>query len=419
MSPQSIDQAIEQLSSSTKVPVTLLPDPEPEALWCPIISVDDNVLEPLDVFERRLPKKTLERAPHPDFDENGYPYWVIDDLRLPIQNGNGAAGRPVSEWRGQPSKHEEFRPGVWEPKARIADMDVNGVWASLNFCATHWGFAGSRFSLMHDPEVGLAAMRAFNEWMIEDWCGVYPDRLVSCQVPWMRDVDVAAQEVRRNAAAGFVSISFSENPEGQGCPSIHSGYWDPFFKACEETETVINLHVGSSGTALRPSSDSPADAWVALFPVSGIMASVDWIFAKIPVRFPNIKIALSEAGLSWVPMVIERLRRAYRQREASVVWGLSDPDPVELLRRNFFFASIEDPCGFRELDVIGDDHVMIETDYPHMDSSWPRTQSLVRSQLEHLAFDVVKKACFENAARLYRHPLPPDELLARSVVGAH
>ena len=112
-------------------------------------------------------------------------------------------------------------------------------------------------------------------------------------------------------------MSFSENPEGIGLPNIYSDHWDPFFAACEETETVLNLHVGSSGTIQRPSSNSPVEVTTALFPVNAVLASVDWIFAKIPLRFPQLKIALSEGGISWVPAILERLDRAYRQRAAS------------------------------------------------------------------------------------------------------
>jgi predicted TIM-barrel fold metal-dependent hydrolase len=204
-----------------------------------------------------------------------------------------------------------------------------------------------------------------------------------------------------------------------GYPSIHTGYWDPFFAACEETETVVNLHVGSSGRVTCPSTDSPQDVVVALFPLSGIAATVDWIYSKIPLRFPDIKIVLSEAGASWVPMVAERLGRAWKQVDAADAgWSRSDPSPVEVLRRNFWYASIEDPAAYQQLDLVGPTKLMVESDYPHRDSTWPLVQELLREMFPADASPtMIRDVCYGNAAALYQHPVPPDELLVASDVG--
>jgi hypothetical protein len=112
-----------------------------------------------------------------------------------------------------------------------------------------------------------------------------------------------------------------------------------------------------------------------------------------------------------VPMVIDRLNQLYRRRESyDKWWRAEDPTFVEVVQRNFWFTSIEDPSAFRNLDIIGDDRVMLEVDYPHSDSSWPDTQELVRSQLEPLEPQAVRRICYETAAELYHHPLPSDEM---------
>lgn len=393
--------------------VTFIDDPAPEALFCPVISVDDHVLEPPDAFDGRLPAAMAERAPRVVLDDEGMPWWLVEDKRLPVIMVNGAAGRVRSEWLGAARcRYEEFRQGVHDARARLDDMDLVGVWASLCFPSVLWGFAGWRFSRMKDPALGLACLRAYNDWMVEGWCATAPDRFIPCQLPWLADAQVAAAEIRRNAERGFRAVSFSENPEGLGFPPIYDERWAPFFAACEETGTVLNLHVGSSGKTANPSSMSPPDVIAALFPVSGIETVVDWIFARIPLRHPGLRIVLSEAGFSWVPMVTERLNRAYRMVEASEAWSVEDPDPAEVLRRNFFFASLEDPSGFRMLDLVGADRVMVEVDFPHMDSTWPNSQAMLRSELSHLAPAVVEDVCFRNAAALYRHPLPPDSLVS-------
>ena len=396
--------------------ITLLPEPEPRTLWCPIISVDDHLMEPFDIFTSRLPDALAERAPVIVEDERGLPFWRIDDAFFPITIANGASGRPLSEWYNAPQTLDDFRPGVSDVKARVRDMDINGVWASLCFPSFTWGFAGRRFSTMRDSEVGLACLRAYNDWVIEQWCGYDRARFIPCQVPWLRDPRVAATEILANAERGFRSVTFPETPERLGFPSIYSDEWDPFFRACEETSTVVNLHVGASGLVARPSAASPHEVEIALFPINGVMAMIDWLYARIPIRFPALNIALSEAGVSWLPMMMERLERAYRHVEASSVWSTADPHPNDLVRRNFWFTSIEDPSAFQLLDQIGEDKVMLETDYPHKDSTWPDTQELIRSELEHLPSRVVRKVAFETAARLYQHELPPTSWIDSSAI---
>jgi predicted TIM-barrel fold metal-dependent hydrolase len=400
-------------------PVTFIAEPEPEKLFCPIISVDDHLLEPGDLFENRLSAKLKDRAPRLGTGEDGAPWWVIDDVAVPILMLNGACGRIMSEWSLTAVRFDELRRGVWDSKARLHDMDIGGVWASLCFGSAIWGFAGTRFSKMSDPEVGLACLRAYNDWMLEEWCAADRNRYIPCQLPWLRDARVGAAEIYRNAARGVRAVSFSENPEGLGFPNVYDRSWDPFFAACEETGTVVNLHVGSSGTTQQPSSSSQEAVLTALFPASGLAALIDWVYSGVPIRFPGLTIALSEAGVSWVPMALERLRRAYRQAVGvGKGWPSDAPTPEELATRNFVFTSIEDHAGFRLLDIIGDDKVMVETDYPHYDSTWPECQKMIRSELVDLPADVIRKVCYENAARIYQHPLPPAHLLAASEVGA-
>jgi predicted TIM-barrel fold metal-dependent hydrolase len=147
--------------------------------------------------------------------------------------------------------------------------------------------------------------------------------------------------------------------------------------------------------------------------VNGLEALIDWIYAGVPVRFPRLRIALSEAGVSWVPMAIERLRRAYAH-DVGRSWPKGAPPPEELVRRNFAFCSIEDPSAFRMLDIIGEENIMVETDYPHFDSTWPLCQDMLRGQLQGLRPGATRKISYGNAARIYRTPGPPTEWVDRS-----
>ena len=255
MTAQTMDEWVqsEALLRGRPPTVRFIAPPPVEDLFCPLISVDDHVLEPPTLFDGRLPRRLAERAPAVAAGPGGLPMWVIDDRPWPVTMANGAAGRERTDWGFYCISFEETRPGVTDPTARLADMDLCGVWASLCFCSTVWGFAGTKFSTMKDPAVGLACLKAYNDWMIEEWCAAAPDRYIPCQLPWLPDPLAAAEEIRRNATRGFRAVSFSENPEGLGFPNIYSSHWEPFLAACEETGTVVNLHVGSSGTTRQPS----------------------------------------------------------------------------------------------------------------------------------------------------------------------
>jgi predicted TIM-barrel fold metal-dependent hydrolase len=384
----------------------LLPDPSPRRRRHTIISVDDHLVEPPDVFTKRLPAAYRDRAPRV-VEEDGRQYWLIDGgLELNV-GANAASGRsPDAPLGGISVRFDEMRRGAWDPDERVRDMDINGVYASLAFPSMVFSFAGQRFMRMRDPNLGRLCVEAYNDWVIDEWVAAHPDRLIPNQLTWLSDADLAAAEIRRNAERGFHAVSFSENPEKLGLPSLHTGYWDPFLAACEETTTVLNLHVGSSSQVMHPSSDAPVDTVTALFSVNSMLATVDWIYTGIPLRFPNIKIALSEGGIGWVPMILDRLDFLFdRPRTATWTESLS---PSDVLQRNFWFATLWDPSIFALRERIGVDHIMLEVDYPHVDSTWPDTQDLVDEHLKGVPDDDVRKITCLNAAALYQHPLPDD-----------
>ena len=153
---------------------------------------------------------------------------------------NAVAGRRPERVTLEPTRFEDMRRGCWDIDARIADMDINGVWASFNFPSQITGFSGRVFSQATDPELGLAVTRACNDWLYEDWWQPYPDRIIPCGITFLADPEAGAAEIRRNAERGFRSVTLPERPHRIGLPSIFSGYWDPMIAACQETGTVIS-----------------------------------------------------------------------------------------------------------------------------------------------------------------------------------
>ncbi len=388
--------------------VTFLPEPERRARWCTLISVDDHLVEPPHLFEGRLPARLQPLAPRVEIDDEGMEYWSYDSERHYKVGLNAVVGRPREELSFEPTRFDEMRRGAWDIDARVHDMDLNGVYASLNFPSSLAGFAGQRYQLgVSDPELALAVVRAANDWHHDEWAGSHPGRIIPCQVPWLLDPDLAAADVRANAARGFRAMTFPELPERLGLPSLHTGYWDPLLSACEETGTVVCLHVGSSSSAPTTSSDAPADTIGVLFFGWAMFAAVDWLYSRIPVRFPALRICLSEGGIGWVAGLLDRLDHVERYQHMYGTWTGIDLSPAEVLQRNFWFCAIEDRSGLEQRHRIGVDHICLESDYPHQDGTWPDTQEILRAQLAGVPADDVRKLTWENAARLFDFPVPP------------
>jgi predicted TIM-barrel fold metal-dependent hydrolase len=391
------------------VTATLLPDPEPRTRHYTIISVDDHLIEPADLFEGRMPQHLQEHAPKVVTFENGRETWVYEDNLYPQVGLNAVAGRAKEEWSMEPARFDEMRRGCYDIDARVRDMDLDGVYASLCFPSLIAGFAGTIFANSKDPELGLACLRAWNDWHIEEWAAPHPDRIIPLQLAWLRDPEIAAADVRRNAARGFKAVSFPENPVDLKLPSVHTDHWDPFLRACEETQTVICLHNGSSSWTAARSPGAPLELYTSLFSVNAIAAAADWLWARIPTRFPEIRVAFSEGGIGWVPMLIDRIDYVL-EHSAVGSNGWDDPNlaPSDALRRNFWFCTIDIPSTMSLREHIGIDHICLESDYPHADSTWPDTQLNAVAGLRDFTPTEVRKVTWENASHLFRHPVPPE-----------
>ncbi|BDB42674.1 hypothetical protein IWGMT90018_31200 [Mycobacterium kiyosense] len=216
--------------------------------------------------------------------------------------------------------------------------------------------------------------------------------------------------IRENAERGFRAVTFSENPAMLGFPSIHSGHWDPMMAACAETGTVVNLHIGSSGSSPSTTADAPPDVPGVLFFAYAISAAVDWLYSGLPSRFPDLKICLSEGGIGWVAGLLDRLDHMLSYHQMYGTWqALGEKlTPAEVFTRNFWFCAVEDKSSFVQYQRIGADNIMLEADYPHCDSTWPHTQQTIHEEIGGLPGDVVRKITWENASRLYQHPVPVD-----------
>nr|HMS15179.1 amidohydrolase family protein [Microthrixaceae bacterium] len=265
-----------------------------------LVSVDDHVVEPPHLFEGRLSAAAAERAPKLERLENGREVWMFEGSALPNVGLNAVAGRVPEEYGLDPLAFSQMRAGCFDIHERIRDMNVNGVLGSINFPSIA-GFTGQLFMTMDDKDIAYELLRAYNDWHVEDWCGTYPGRMIPLAVPPSWDPQLMADEVRRMAAKGCHAVTFSENPEKLRLPSWHSPHWNPFLAACEETGTVICLHIGSSSTTVITAMDAPIDTMITLQPMNIVQCAADLIWSPVFRTFPNLRVALSEGGIGWVP----------------------------------------------------------------------------------------------------------------------
>jgi predicted TIM-barrel fold metal-dependent hydrolase len=384
----------------------LLPDPEPREVKYTFISVDDHLLEPPETFVGRLPRKLQDQAPKVIETEEGHEVWVFEGTPYFQVGFMCVAGRPHEDHRLEPARFSEVRPGCYRIKDRIKDMDINGVWASVNFPSGVTGFGGTLFSEAKDRELGLACMRAWNDWLFEEWHSAYPERIVPLGVTFFADAEEGAKEIRRNAARGFTAVTVPEQPHRQGLPPVFDAHWEPIVRACAETGTVLNLHVGSSGFATMPPGAPMLELGATLFGQLALGACAEWLWSGWPAKYPDLKIAMSEGGIGWVAMLIDRLDNIMARSGYGQSWPDPKLSPSEVLRRNFWFCMIDDPSTISTRHTIGVENILFESDYPHGDGTWPDTQKVIDEVLGDLPVEEIRMITHENAAALYRHPLP-------------
>jgi predicted TIM-barrel fold metal-dependent hydrolase len=385
---------------------TSRPDAKPERRerFHTLISVDDHLVEPPHLFEGRLPTKFADRAPRVIETSEGNQAWLLDGLVLPEIAINAVAGRPVEEQFVEPMRFDAVRRGTWDIAARIADMDLDGVYASLNFPSA-LGFGGVRLTMLDDAEFVLALVRAYNDWHLDEWAGFRPDRIIPCQLPYLLDAQVAADEVRANAARGYHTITFPDLTHLVGLPSLSTDHWDPLWAACEETGTVVSIHACSGGMANKVDPNTTVSSLGVFFGVAqSIQPAIEWIYAGIPERFPGLKICLSEGGIGWVVGLMDRFEH---ESARNIPGRWQHGTPKELLQRNFVFCMLDDPTTLQRLrHEIGVERILLETDYPHSDSSWPDSQEKWRRQFDGIPATEVERMAWRNASELFQHPVP-------------
>ena len=358
-----------------------------------IISVDDHVVEPPDLWTSRLPSKYADRCPRVERDsavfnfeggvfsyekgvKNGSPcdWWLYDDLIYPFPKLTAAVG--FENHDVEPVTFDEIRPGSWKQADRLADMDANHVDVSICFPNVLPRFCGQTFLEREDKDLALLCVKAYNDWMIDEWCeGEGKGRLIPLTLIPLWDPVAAAEEVHRCANKGSFAVAFSENPYHLGLPSVHdeNNFWDPFFTACQETETVICMHIGSSSKMPSTSPDAPFSVSSTITFANAMGSMCDYILSGIFVRFPKLRIAYAEGQVGWMPYVVERMDKIWEER-GDASFGIDLPNPPSSYIPNHIWGCIfDDEVGLKNRDIIGMNQICFEVDFPHADTTFPNT----------------------------------------------
>lgn len=380
-----------------------------------IISVDDHITEPPTVFDNQLSGEALATAPKMKLAADGANFWEYQGKRMRNVALNSVTGRVKEEYGFEPTHLDQLRKGCWDVDARVGDMDVNGIAAGLNFPSVA-GIDGGLFIRAEDKAMALTHMRAYNDWHIDEWCGAHPARFIPLGVLPLWDMDETAKEVRRLADKGCFAVTMSENPTIGGMPGIHTGYYEKLFKAATDCGTAICLHIGTGNVAPHCSPESPVEANITTMPMAVAFGAADWINLEALHRYPELKICFSESGIGWIPYLLERADYSHAQHNA---WThskqyLNGMKPSEVWKRHFYSCFIDDGYGLKNIDMIGEDTIMYEVDYPHSDAPWPNAPEVLWKDAQHLTDSQIDKITHLNAMRVFNFPMfermPKEEL---------
>jgi predicted TIM-barrel fold metal-dependent hydrolase len=382
-----------------------------------LVSVDDHVVEPPDMFEGRLPARYADAAPFVTRRDDGTEIWRFDGREATNIGLNAVSGRAPDEYGIEPTTFAAIRPGCYDIHRRVEDMDANGVLGSMCF-PSFPNLCGQFFSRSSDPDMALAVLQAYNDWHIDEWCGTYPGRFIPLALTPIWDPEAMAAEVRRAAAKGCHAVSFSENPSKLKLPSFHTDHWDPFWAACSDEGTIVCLHIGSSSALAITAPDAPIDVLLALQPVNILQAAADLLWSRVLRTFPDLRVSLSEGGIGWLPYFYERMDWTYTRQHQWTGQDFGDQLPSEFFRERIVVCFIDDAAGMAMRHQVGVSQICWEADYPHSDSTWPVSPETLWPSLAGVAAEEIADITHRNAMRPFRfdpfaHRRPED-----STVGA-
>jgi uncharacterized protein len=358
-----------------------------------IYSCDDHLdlnAVPPDVWESRISKDQTDLAPHVETID-GTPTWVCGDRVL------GGSGRPPGT-EHMKSLSAIGRAGIDDdgfrasnPKLRLEDMDRDGVWASVIY-----GPVPLTLSIP-EPELQNVCYAAWNDWAVEEFNASAPDRLCLLGFLPSHSPEAAVAELERCAEKGHrgaIIDVFDLDATDR--------VWDRLWSAAEQTGLPLSFHIkgGASPRLSYQIGKWQSAAFASLLPLQLDEALAIMIFGGALERHPGFKLVLAEAGLGWLPYYLSRMDMEWRALKDKIDYAPKDP-PSEVFRRQVIATFEEEELATEAIPLLGADHVMWASDYPHTDSTFPESQRAIRDTLGSLPADDLRKITALNCAKLY------------------
>jgi uncharacterized protein len=359
-----------------------------------IISADSHVLEPHDLWTRRLAGTPFaDRAPRMVPDSKGGHLFAIDGLRpFPIGLA-GAAGKPSSELKVLGTKAEELRSGGWDPVARLEDMDADGVSAEVLYPSVGMSLAQSA-----DPDYQLSCIRAYNDWLTE-YCEAGRGRLVGLAMIPVIDVDAAVAEVERAHAGGLRGAMVPGRP-----PEGHyaEARFDPLWEALAGADMPVSFHILTGGMGGDPTLGSG----IVLMGVMSIVQQMQQtllllIFGGVFDRHPRLRVVSAEHDAGWVAHFAYRMDQMTERHQHWLGRGRNQRKPSEYLAERCWYTFQKDPVAVETRHRVGLGQLMWASDYPHSDSTWPHSRKVIERDFEGVPEPELDAIVHGNVAALY------------------
>ena len=368
-----------------------------------LISADDHVQEHPRVWLDRVPRGDITaRVPQVQRGPDGVEQWVVDGNPIPF-GWVASAGATMPDRTLEAQRWEEVPAAAYDPSARLKAMDADGVDASVLYPSVA-GRAGETLARLADPELELACVQAYNDWLIEEWLSVSERFVPQCLVP-LSSAEAAEREIERAAARGHRGVLLPSVPSDlRDAPHINEPYWDPIWATCQDLGIPVCFHAGASERIqlLPHESYSPslAEALRAMTrPVSSVFVLVNFLLSRILDRFPRIHAVFAESGIAWAAYLLEYADHQFRNdRLAEQGYELK---PSELFRRNCYLTGWYERASMQTRHSIGIENILWSTNFPLTTSTWPNTHQMIGRWSEAAAEDERQRILWANAAALY------------------
>jgi predicted TIM-barrel fold metal-dependent hydrolase len=367
-----------------------------------VISADSHVFEPVDLWDKRMDRKYRENGPRfvNDWQGRKGTWFVAEGIAPRSITSIAAVGIPKEDLvKFKDVLHKDLRPGGYDPAERLKDQDIDGVSAEVLYAT----YAMNLYN-MPNAELQEASFNAYNDWLCE-MCSAAPDRLVGLSLISMYDVDHAVKELERWTKRGLRGAMIAcEPPTGT---EYSDKLYEPFWAKAEEMQVPISIHTLTSNRkpSYRFDRETRGAARYPENPMEVMLTIGEMLTSPLFDRFPRLKVVLAEADTGWLPWLLQRLDRGQERygKQNNIQLKLK---PSEYFHRNVAASFIQDRVGVFNRGAIGVDNLMWSSDYPHTDSTWPRSRESIEHDFTGVSEADRLKMTITNAAKLYGFKVP-------------